>query len=98
MEKLEYRLRCKASIVNVLKNNLDSVAISPNEHAENILSLNLKGVLISNGPGDPRSLNSVISTVKELMEKFLFLALSRPPILDLHVVCKLGSWSRTSWF
>ena len=63
-------LGAKQSIVHELKNlNLDSVAISPNEHAENILSSNLKGVLISNGPGDPRSLTSVISTVKELIGK-----------------------------
>ena len=49
------------------KLNFQAVAISPNESAENILSMNLKGILISNGPGDPRSLEGVIDTVQKLI-------------------------------
>ena len=61
-------LGAKQSIVNVLKKlNFQAVAISPNESAENILSMNLKGILISNGPGDPRSLEGVIDTVQKLI-------------------------------
>tara|TARA_X000000368_G_scaffold418023_1_gene416216 strand:- start:2740 stop:3837 length:1098 start_codon:yes stop_codon:yes gene_type:complete len=61
-------LGAKQSIVNVLNNlDLETVAISPNETADKILSMNLRGVLISNGPGDPRSLKNVINTVKKLI-------------------------------
>ena len=61
-------LGAKQSIVNVLKKlNFQTVAISPKESAENILSMNLKGILISNGPGDPRSLEGVIDTVQKLI-------------------------------
>ena len=67
-------LGAKQSIVNVLKKlNFQTVAISPKESAENILSMNLKGILISNGPGDPRSLEGVIDTVQKLIGIFLYL-------------------------
>ena len=37
--------------------------------SKQILSMNLRGILISNGPGDPRSLKNVIETVGELIGK-----------------------------
>jgi carbamoyl-phosphate synthase small subunit len=63
-------LGAKKSIVNVLENlNYQVVAIKPESSAEDILSMNLKGLLISNGPGDPRSLINVIKTINNLIGK-----------------------------
>jgi len=63
-------LGAKKSIVNVLENlNYQVVAIKPDSSAEDILSMNLKGLLISNGPGDPRSLINVIKTINNLIGK-----------------------------
>ena len=63
-------LGAKQSIVSVLENlNFQVVSIKPDVSAENILSMNLKGLLISNGPGDPRSLIDVIITVNNLIGK-----------------------------
>ena len=54
-------LGAKASIINVLQEkNFDTVLIDPKTKPEEILSLELSGLLISNGPGDPRSLTQVI--------------------------------------
>ena len=61
-------LGTKKSIVNVLENhNLQVVFIKPQITAQEIKNMKLKGLLISNGPGDPRSLTQVISTVRELI-------------------------------
>ena len=63
-------LGAKKSIVNVLENlDYQVVAIKPDSSAEDILSMNLKGLLISNGPGDPRSLIDVIKTINNLIGK-----------------------------
>jgi carbamoyl-phosphate synthase small subunit len=43
--------------------------ISPTTMSDEILKMNLRGLLISNGPGDPRSLLTVINTIKELIGK-----------------------------
>lgn len=61
-------LGAKSSIVKVLESkNFDTVLINPSTDAEEILSLELSGLLLSNGPGDPRSLTSVIENVKKLI-------------------------------
>ena len=61
-------LGAKQSIVNVLENrNFQVVIIKPQASSQEIKNMNLKGLLISNGPGDPRSLIGVINTVKELI-------------------------------
>ena len=41
----------------------------PTTMTDEILKMNLRGLLISNGPGDPRSLLTVINTIKELIGK-----------------------------
>ena len=57
-------LGAKTSIANVLKEkNFDTVLINPETKPDEILSLELSGLLISNGPGDPRSLTQVIENV-----------------------------------
>tara|TARA_Y100000814_G_scaffold170249_1_gene124486 strand:- start:1080 stop:2261 length:1182 start_codon:yes stop_codon:yes gene_type:complete len=63
-------LGAKTSIANVLKEkNFDTVLINPETKPDEILSLELSGLLISNGPGDPRSLTQVIENVKNLIGK-----------------------------
>ncbi len=63
-------LGTKTSIANVLKEkNFDTVLINPETKPDEILSLELSGLLISNGPGDPRSLTQVIENVKNLIGK-----------------------------
>ena len=63
-------LGAKQSIVNVLNDlNFETIAIAPSTSSKQILSMNLRGILISNGPGDPRSLKNVIETVGELIGK-----------------------------
>jgi carbamoyl-phosphate synthase small subunit len=63
-------LGTKNSIINVLLNNgHDYVLLDPKFPPSELLALGLKGLLISNGPGDPRSLNEVIENVKQLIGK-----------------------------
>jgi len=63
-------LGAKKSIVNVLEDHdYKVVMISPTTMSDEILKMNLRGLLISNGPGDPRSLLTVINTIKELIGK-----------------------------
>ena len=63
-------LGAKESILNVLSTKkYETVLITPETNPETILSLGLSGLLISNGPGDPRSLTKVIENIKELIGK-----------------------------
>ena len=63
-------LGAKKSIIKVLEDNDYRVTmIAPNISFEEILGMNLRGLLISNGPGDPRSLLKVIATIKDLIGK-----------------------------
>jgi len=63
-------LGTKQSIINVVENNgFETLLLNPEITADEILSLNLIGLIISNGPGDPRSLVDVVSTVKNLIGK-----------------------------
>ena len=57
----------KTNIVRMLNRKKCNVTIVPYDtSAEEILSLSPDGVLISNGPGDPRDVPEVIQTLKEL--------------------------------
>ena len=63
-------LGAKRSIIKVLEDHdYKVVMISPSTTSNEILKMNLKGLLISNGPGDPRSLVTVIDTVQNLIGK-----------------------------
>ena len=63
-------LGAKRSIIKVLEDHdYKVVMISPSTTPNEILKMNLKGLLISNGPGDPRSLLTVIDTVQNLIGK-----------------------------
>ena len=63
-------LGAKKSIIKVLEDHdYKVVMIPPLTTSNEILEMNLKGLLISNGPGDPRSLLTVIDTVQSLIGK-----------------------------
>lgn len=59
----------KQNIVNSLsKRNIEVVVLPASTKIEEILSYNPDGILLSNGPGDPRELNEIIITVKEIVK------------------------------
>lgn len=60
----------KHSMVKVLNGLGCNVTVVPfNATASDILAFNPDGVLLSSGPGDPRKLSELVSTVKELRGK-----------------------------
>lgn len=54
---------------NLLKRNVDVIRVPYNFSAKEILEYNPKGVIISNGPGDPKKCQKTIDCVKELIEE-----------------------------
>ena len=63
-------LGSKNSIEKVLENNnFEVVFLDPETEPNKILNYGLQGLIISNGPGDPRSLLKIIKNVKELIGK-----------------------------
>lgn len=60
---------CKENIIrNLQKRNAEVARLPAGFSAEKILSFNPDGVLISNGPGDPKKINYVVENVKKLIE------------------------------
>ncbi len=55
-------------IRNLLKRNVDLVRVPYDYPAEKILSYNPSGIVISNGPGNPKKCEKTIETVKSLLE------------------------------
>ncbi len=61
-------LGVKQSIINIVQNKgFNVLLLDPKISADEILSLNLFGLIISNGPGDPRSLLNIVNTVNNLI-------------------------------
>lgn len=61
----------KHSILRELsKRNCNVIVLPYTVSAKKIFELHPDGVLLSNGPGDPKSLPNVISMIKEIMGKF----------------------------
>jgi carbamoyl-phosphate synthase small subunit len=64
----------KYSIVrNLLKRGIDVVRVPYDFSAKQILEYNPSGVLLSNGPGDPKKCVATIEAVRELAEKVPFM-------------------------
>lgn len=60
----------KYNIVRSLENRDCDVHILPADSScDEVMALNPDGILLSNGPGDPRDLPSIVATVQKLMEK-----------------------------
>ena len=61
----------KSNIVENLKLRGCDVTILPyNTTYEQLLMLNPEGVLLSNGPGDPKTLTEITETVKKIMKRY----------------------------
>lgn len=58
-----------AILRNIIELGYKAIKVPWNTSAEKILSYNPRGVIISNGPGDPKHCPDTINTVKTLMEK-----------------------------
>jgi carbamoyl-phosphate synthase small subunit len=54
---------------NLLKRNIDVIRVPYDFSAKEILEYNPKGVIISNGPGDPKKCQKTINCVRELVEE-----------------------------
>lgn len=77
---IEYNSGCSPKVVlidcglkyniirSLLKRKLDVIVVPYNYTSEKIMKLNPSGVLISNGPGDPKDCKETIETTKELMK------------------------------
>lgn len=62
---------CKKSIITSLLNRDCQVTVVPyHTTAEKIISLKPDGILLSNGPGDPKDLTSELSKIKKLLYKY----------------------------
>lgn len=66
-----YDFGVKSNIVENLKfRNCDVTIVPYNTTYEEILAINPNGVLLSNGPGDPKTLTEVIVNVKKIIQKY----------------------------
>lgn len=80
---LVYDFGVKSSILNAFSNfNCALVVVPPNTKAKKILSMNPDGIIISNGPGDPASMQTSIKEIKLLISSEL-------PILGVCLGCQL---------
>ena len=62
----------KANIIRELEKRVSEVIIVPaNTTTSQIMQLKPDGILLSNGPGDPRDYNYIIATVQELLKNNL---------------------------
>ena len=60
----------KNNIIEELEKRMSQVIIAPaNTTASQIIQLKPDGILLSNGPGDPRDYDYIITTVRELLNK-----------------------------
>lgn len=74
----------KLSILRELsKRGCDLIVVPYNTSAKEILSFHPDGVMLSNGPGDPSDLDSVIETIKELIPEI--------PVFGICLGCQLIS-------
>jgi len=73
----------KLSIVrNLVLRKFNVAIVPPQSSAKTILDLNPQGVLISNGPGDPKKYAEVIQTTRELVDSHI-------PIMGICLGCQI---------
>jgi carbamoyl-phosphate synthase small subunit len=65
----------KNILESLIKRNCDVIVVPYDTTYEKIVSLNPKGILLSNGPGDPKSILEVIPTVQKLQQEYPILAI-----------------------
>jgi len=54
---------------NIIERNLNLIRVPANFSADQIFAYEPDGIIISNGPGDPKKANYVIKTVQEIMKE-----------------------------
>ena len=73
----------KLSIIrNLVLRRFNVAVVPPQSSAKTILDLNPQGVLISNGPGDPKKYTEVIQTTRELVDSHI-------PIMGICLGCQI---------
>ncbi len=65
----------KNILESLIKRNCDVIVVPYNTSFEKIANFNPEGILLSNGPGDPKSILEVLPTIKKLQEKYPLLAI-----------------------
>ena len=65
----------KNILESLIKRNCDVIVVPYDTSFEKIVSLNPKGILLSNGPGDPKSLLKIIPTIQKLQSEYPMLAI-----------------------
>lgn len=60
----------KNILESLIKRNCDVIIVPYDTSFETIREFNPEGVLLSNGPGDPKSILKVIPTIRQLQEKY----------------------------
>ncbi len=73
----------KSSIIrNILDRKFNVVLVPPKTSANKILDLDPTAIVLSNGPGDPKMLEEVIATTRELFE-------TKIPIIGICLGCQI---------
>lgn len=65
----------KNILESLLKRKCDVIVVPFDTSFEKIQEFSPQGILLSNGPGDPKSIKQVIPTIKKLQEKYPMLAI-----------------------
>lgn len=65
----------KSILESLLKRNCDVIVVPYDTDFETIKDFNPEGILLSNGPGDPKSILKVIPTVQKLQEAYPLFAI-----------------------
>lgn len=60
----------KNILESLIKRNCDVIVVPFDTSFEDIQNFNPQGILLSNGPGDPKSISKVLPTVKKLQETY----------------------------
>jgi len=65
----------KNILTSLLKRDCDVIVVPLNTNFEDIAKYNPKGIMLSNGPGDPKDILEVIPTIKRLQETYPLFAI-----------------------
>ena len=65
----------KSILTSLLDRGCDVIVVPFNTSFEKIKTFNPDGILLSNGPGDPKDIPEVVETVKEIQKKFPMFAI-----------------------
>jgi carbamoyl-phosphate synthase small subunit len=65
----------KNILTSLLKRNADIIIVPFNTNYEDIIKFNPQGIVLSNGPGDPKDIPEVLPTIKKLQTKFPMLGI-----------------------